>query len=239
MSHADPSKKLILIVEDELAIRDMLRMALHNAGFDTIEAGDVHSAYEMVKQSQPSLILLDWMLPGTSGPELIRRLKRDRTSSDLPIIMLTAKSGEDEKIVGLESGADDYITKPFSPRELIARIKALLRRTLSGGASEVLSVGCLSLDYEAHRVLIGDEEIRLGPTEYKLLHCLMQSKGRVLSRGQILDRVWGDASVIEDRTVDVHVRRLRTALTTDSGVSCADLIDTVRGVGYKIDEPAI
>ena len=219
----------ILIVEDEQPIREMIAFHLSRAGYETLEAKDCREARELLADQRPDLALIDWMLPDMSGLELTRNLKRDRDNEDLAIIMLTARAEERDKVSGLEGGADDYITKPFSPRELVARIQSVLRR---GGNSndETLSAGVIQLDAAGHRVLSSGEEIRLGPTEYRLLHFLMTHAERVYSRTQLLDRVWGANVYVEERTVDVHVRRLRKAL----GESGADnYIQTVRGAGYR------
>ncbi len=232
--------KKILIVEDELAIREMIRTALDMAGFHCFEAGDAHEAHIQVVDYKPDLILLDWMLPGNSGLELIRRLKRESIHSNIPVIMLTARTDEDNKIQGLNTGADDYVTKPFSPRELIARINALLRRTAPDMESGRLTMGGLELDDNSHRVFISDKAIDIGPTEFKLLRFFMAHRDRAFSRNQILDHVWGGNVYIEERTVDVHIRRLRKALRqlgTDP-VDYGSFIQTVRGTGYRFSELA-
>lgn len=219
----------ILIVEDEQAIREMIAFHLSRAGYDTLEAKDCREARELLADQRPDLALVDWMLPDMSGLELTRNLKRDKDNEDLAVIMLTARAEERDKVSGLEGGADDYITKPFSPRELVARIQAVLRRAGNSG-DETLSAGVIDLDAAGHRVLSAGEEIKLGPTEYRLLHFLMTHAERVYSRTQLLDRVWGANVYVEERTVDVHVRRLRKAL----GESGADnYIQTVRGAGYR------
>jgi two-component system phosphate regulon response regulator PhoB len=219
----------ILVVEDEAAIRQMLVFNLTRAGFEVDEAEDCHSARERIVDGRPDLVLVDWMLPDSSGLELTRELRRDDANAALPIIMLTAKADEREKIIGLDGGADDYITKPFSPRELIARINALLRRATPSGDAP-LQFGKLQLDPVSHRLLAGDDEIRLGPTEFRLLKFLMENPERVYSRGQLLDHVWGQNVYVEERTVDVHVRRLRKALEAHD----ADHhVQTVRGAGYR------
>ena len=219
----------ILIVEDEQAIREMIAFHLSRAGYETIEARDCREARELLADERPDLALVDWMLPDVSGLELTRMLKRDKNYEDLAIIMLTARAEERDMVSGLEGGADDYITKPFSPRELVARIQAVLRR--SGSANdEIVNAGVLELDIGGHRVLAGNTEIRLGPTEYRLLHFLMTHPDRVYSRTQLLDRVWGANVYVEERTVDVHVRRLRKALA-DFGAD--KYIQTVRGAGYR------
>ena len=223
------SAQKILIVEDEQAIREMIAFHLSRAGFETLEAENCREARELLADHQPDLALIDWMLPDMSGLELTRNLKRDKDNEDLAIIMLTARAEERDKVSGLEGGADDYITKPFSPRELVARIQAVLRRAGNTG-DETLSAGVIDLDAAGHRVLCAGEEIKLGPTEYRLLHFLMTHAERVYSRTQLLDRVWGANVYVEERTVDVHVRRLRKAL----GESGADnYIQTVRGAGYR------
>jgi two-component system phosphate regulon response regulator PhoB len=223
------SANKILIVEDEQAIREMIAFHLSRAGFETIEARDSREARELIADSLPDLALIDWMLPDISGLELTRLLKRDEAYEDLAIIMLTARAEERDKISGLEGGADDYVTKPFSPRELIARIHAVLRRAGSP-TDELVTAGVLELDTAGHRVLSSGREIKLGPTEYRLLHFLMTHPERVYSRTQLLDRVWGANVYVEERTVDVHVRRLRKALS-DAGAD--DYIQTVRGAGYR------
>jgi len=223
------SANRILIVEDEQAIREMIAFHLSRAGFETMEARDSREARELIADNRPDLALIDWMLPDISGLELTRMLKRDESYEDLAIIMLTARAEERDKISGLEGGADDYVTKPFSPRELIARIHAVLRRA-GAPADEVLGAGVLEVDTAGHRVLSSGREIKLGPTEYRLLHFLVTHPERVYSRAQLLDRVWGANVYVEERTVDVHVRRLRKALS-DAGAD--DYIQTVRGAGYR------
>lgn len=220
----------ILVVEDEAPIRDMIGMSLERAGFNWIAAESVEEARSRLVDEAPDLILLDWMLPGLSGLDFARQLRRDDSTCDLPVIMLTARDAEDDMIRGLEGGVDDYLTKPFSPRELVARIRTVLRR--SGGGSEApITIGGLSLDPTSHRVRAGEDKIELGPTEFRLLHFFMQHPDRVFSREQLLDRVWGRNVYIDDRTVDVHIRRLRKALAP-CGVD--GLIQTVRGAGYRL-----
>ena len=219
----------ILIVEDEQAIREMTAFHLSRAGYDVLEAQNCREARALLADNRPDLALIDWMLPDMSGLELTRTLKRDKEFEDLAIIMLTARADERDKVSGLEGGADDYITKPFSPRELVARIKAVLRRAVHS-TDEVVSAGVLEIDAAGHRVLSSGQEIKLGPTEYRLLHFLVTHAGRVYSRTQLLDRVWGANVYVEERTVDVHIRRLRKALTV---VSADDYIQTVRGAGYR------
>lgn len=224
------SNKTILVVDDEAPIRDMLRLALEMADYKVLEAGDAQSAHSLIVDNKPDMILLDWMLPGTSGIELARRLKREELSHDIPIIMLTAKSEEDNKVQGLELGADDYITKPFSPRELIARLKAVLRRADSSDKAEPIRIANLELDPASHRVTIDDKPIQLGPTEFRLLEFFLTHQERVYSRNQLLDHVWGGNVYVEERTIDVHIRRLRKALTLEGHDR---FIQTVRGAGYR------
>ncbi len=219
----------ILIVEDEQAIREMIAFQLARAGFDTLEAENSAQARALIADERPELALVDWMLPDMSGLELTRLLKRDKRYEDLAIIMLTARTAEGDKVSGLEGGADDYITKPFSPRELIARIKAVLRRSQSS-QGETINVGPLAVDPAAHRVSVEGKDVRLGPTEFRLLKFLMTHAERVYSRTQLLDQVWGANVYVEERTVDVHVRRLRKALS-DRGAD--QYIQTVRGAGYR------
>ena len=221
-----------LIVDDEFAIRDMLRMALEIAGFDVVEAENILDAHRLVVDERPDIVLLDWMLPGGSGIELLRRLKRNDATRDIPVIMLTAKTAEDNVIQGLEVGADDYITKPFAPRELVARIKALLRRAKGGDSNELLQAKELTLDTNSRRIFISEKPVDMGPTEFNLLQFFMSHPERAYTRNQLLDHVWGANVYVEERTVDVHIRRLRKALQTE----CADysnLIQTVRGTGYR------
>jgi two-component system phosphate regulon response regulator PhoB len=222
----------ILLVEDEAPIRQMLAFNLTRAGFEVDEAEDCSSARTLIADSPPDLVLIDWMLPDSSGLELTRALRREEANKELPIIMLTAKAEERDKVIGLEGGADDYITKPFSAKELIARINALLRRS-APAEDESLSAGQLTLDPASHRVSAGRAEIALGPTEYKLLKFLMQNPERVYSRGQLLDYVWGQNVYVEERTVDVHVRRLRMALEQHD---VDHFVQTVRGAGYRFSE---
>jgi len=219
----------ILIVEDEQPIREMIAFHLSRAGYETLEAADCRTARQLLADERPDLALIDWMLPDISGLELTRMLKRDKDYEDLAIIMLTARAEERDKISGLDGGADDYITKPFSPRELLARIQAVLRRGVNSG-EEPLNAGVLELDSAGHRVLASGNEIKLGPTEFRLLQFLMTHPDRVYSRAQLLDRVWGANVYVEERTVDVHVRRLRKALTPGRA---DDYIQTVRGSGYR------
>lgn len=226
------NERKVLIVDDEFAIRDMLRMALEIAEFRCIEAENIQDAFTLIVDERPDIVLLDWMLPGGSGLELLRRLKRTDTTRDLPVIMLTAKTAEDNVIQGLDVGADDYITKPFAPRELIARIKALLRRASGGDEMDRIQVGELVLDGESRRVFLVDHPVDMGPTEFNLLHFFMSHPERAYSRNQLLDQVWGANVYVEERTVDVHIRRLRKALQT-AVADYSDLIQTVRGTGYR------
>ena len=221
--------KKILIVEDEQAIRDMVALHLSRAGYDVLEAADCREARAVIADDLPDLALVDWMLPDMSGLELTRMLKRDSELDDLAIIMLTARAEERDMVSGLDSGADDYITKPFSPRELLARIQAVLRRSATHGDGPI-EAGVLEIDPAGHRVLSSGNELKLGPTEYRLLHFLATHPDRVYSRAQLLDRVWGANVYVEERTVDVHVRRLRKAL---SGARADGYIQTVRGAGYR------
>jgi two-component system phosphate regulon response regulator PhoB len=225
----------ILIVDDEKPIRDMLRMALELASFTCLEAENAQQAYVMAIDHSPQLILLDWMLPGGSGIEVLRRLKRDDATVEIPVIMLTAKTEEDNKVQGLDVGADDYITKPFAPKELIARIRAVLRRAGTIVEDTVLEADALKLDIASHRVFIGEQPIDMGPTEFKLLTFFMSHRDRVYTRGQLLDHVWGGNVYVEERTVDVHIRRLRKALQAllPCGRDYGKLIQTVRGTGYR------
>lgn len=219
----------VLIVEDEAPIREMIAFHLGRAGYQTFEAENCREARALLADERPHLALVDWMLPDMSGLELTRMLKRDPENDDLAIIMLTARTDEFDKIAGLEGGADDYVTKPFSPRELVARIQAVMRRT-GGSGDDLISLGKLELDEASHRVRANGNEIRLGPTEYRLLQFLMSHPDRVYSRAQLLDRIWGANVYVEERTVDVHVRRLRKALTKEAADG---YIQTIRGAGYR------
>ncbi|MEY2909120.1 MAG: phosphate regulon transcriptional regulatory protein PhoB [Pseudomonadota bacterium] len=221
-----------LIVDDEFAIRDMLRMALEIAGFDVVEAENILDAHRLVVDERPDIVLLDWMLPGGSGIELLRRLKRNDATREIPVIMLTAKTAEDNVIQGLEVGADDYITKPFAPRELVARIKALLRRAKGGDSNELLQAKELTLDTNSRRIFISEKPVDMGPTEFNLLQFFMSHPERAYTRNQLLDHVWGANVYVEERTVDVHIRRLRKALQTEFA-DYSNLIQTVRGTGYR------
>lgn len=220
----------ILIVEDEKPIRDMIAFGLRRAGFEVLEAEDTRSARTLIADSRPDLVLVDWMLPDASGLELTRALKKDKDTREVPVIMLTAKAEEQDKVAGLEGGADDYVTKPFSPRELLARINAVLRRSASVGVEETIDVGQLRLDGAGHRILCGEATVPLGPTEYRLLSFFITHAERVYTRSQLLDRVWGGNVYVEERTVDVHIRRLRKAL---EAFQCDAYVQTVRGAGYR------
>lgn len=223
------SPKKVLIVDDEAPIREMIAVALEMAGYECLEADSANAAHAIIVDDKPDMVLLDWMMPGTSGVDFARRLRKDELTSDLPIIMLTAKGEEDNKIKGLECGVDDYITKPFSPRELVARLKTVLRRTTPKGIEEPVSVDGLTLDPISHRVTSDANPIELGPTEFRLLQFFMTHQDRAYSRSQLLDMVWGGNVYVEERTVDVHIRRLRKAL----GERHDYLVQTVRGTGYR------
>lgn len=221
----------ILVVEDEPAIQELLALNITQAGHNAMRALSVEHAQELLRETMPDLILLDWMLPGTNGLEFARKLKSDNVTKAIPIIMLTARGDEYDKVRGLEVGADDYVTKPFSPRELNARIKAVLRRRAPQMTDDPIEVSGLRLDPTTHRVTGNDKVIDLGPTEFRLLHFFMTNAERVHTRSQLLDKVWGDRVFVEDRTVDVHIRRLRNALSISGH---EDLIQTVRGAGYRL-----
>jgi two-component system phosphate regulon response regulator PhoB len=220
----------ILIVEDEAPIREMIAFGLRRAGFEVNEAPDARSARSQLADRRPDLLLVDWMLPDMSGLELTRQVKREPATRDLPVIMLTARAAEGDKVAGLDGGADDYVTKPFSPRELLSRINAVLRRSGGAGDEETLEAGGLVMDRAGHRVTAGGREVDLGPTEYRMLEFFMQNPERVFARAQLLDRVWGGNVYIEERTIDVHIRRLRKALEESR---LDGLIQTVRGAGYR------
>jgi two-component system phosphate regulon response regulator PhoB len=227
-------QKRILIVDDEPAIRDMVAFALRKHGYEPVHAGDGGEAQGAIADRVPDLILLDWMLPGSSGLELARRWRRDALTREVPIIMLTARSEEDDRVGGLEAGVDDYVVKPFSTRELLARIRAVMRRTREDDADGSIGAGGLRIDGGAHRVFAGvrgeERPVPVGPTEYRLLHFFMTHPDRVYSRGQLLDQVWGGSAYVEERTVDVHIRRLRKALEP---FALEGLVQTVRGAGYR------
>ena len=226
--------KTVLIVDDEAPIREMIAVALQMAGYHCLEAHNAQTAHALIVDHQPDIVLLDWMMPDVSGIELARRLKREPMTAKIPIIMLTARGEEDNKIQGLEAGADDYITKPFSPRELIARLKAVLRRTATAGIDESIEVEGLCLDPSSQRVSSDGSPLEIGPTEFRLLQFFMSNPERAYSRSQLLDQVWGGNVYVEERTVDVHIRRLRKAL----GEKYDHLIQTVRGTGYRFSTRA-
>ncbi|CAI8258259.1 MAG: Phosphate regulon transcriptional regulatory protein PhoB [SAR92 bacterium MED-G29] len=223
-------KHTILLVDDEAAIRDMLSLALEAADYNVLVAENAQQAHATIIDRHPDLVLLDWMMPGTTGLELLRRLKRDELTAKIPVIMLTAKTEEDSKISGLDAGADDYISKPFSPRELMSRVKAVLRRIGRDELKEPITVGELIFDPIGHRVSIANEPINLGPTEYRLLQFFLTHQERVYSRDQILDYVWGGNVYLDERTVDVHIRRLRKAISV---AGHENYVQTVRGAGYR------
>mgnify|MGYP002129869328 CR=1 FL=1 len=220
----------ILIVDDEAPIREMIAVALEMAGYDCLEAENSQQAHAIIVDRKPDLILLDWMLPGMSGVEFAKRLRSEERTRSIPLIMLTARGEEQDKVAGLEAGADDYVTKPFSPRELVARIKAVLRRRAPETTEDAVEIGGLRLDPATHRLAANGNPVNLGPTEFRLLHFLMTHPERVHSRAQLLDQVWGDHVFVEERTVDVHIRRLRRALEP-SGFD--RFVQTVRGAGYR------
>ena len=221
----------ILLVEDEPAIQELIAANLMRAGHHVVRAGDAETAQRIVRDALPDLVLLDWMLPGMSGVEFAKRLRSEERTRSIPLIMLTARGEETDKVLGLESGADDYITKPFSPRELVARIKAVLRRRAPETTEDAVEIGGLRLDPATHRLTADGKPVNLGPTEFRLLHFLMTHPERVHSRAQLLDQVWGDHVFVEERTVDVHIRRLRSALEPSNHDG---LVQTVRGSGYRL-----
>lgn len=220
----------ILVVDDEPAIREMVGFALTREGFEFLEARDAEEAQTRIADDNPDLLLLDWMLPGVSGIDLARRLKSHPDTQELPIIMLTARSDEAHKVKGLEIGADDYVTKPFSPRELVARVRAVLRRAPPRAGDNILAVADIELDADSHRVTVAGQSLELGPTEFRLLRFLMTHMERVYSRSQLIDLVWGSNAYVEERTVDVHIGRLRKALMPSGHQR---LIQTVRSAGYR------
>jgi two-component system phosphate regulon response regulator PhoB len=223
----------ILVVEDEPQVQELLAVNLEHAGHRVLRAASAEEAENAIREELPDVLILDWMLPGESGVTLARRLRAEERTRELPILMLTARAMEQDKVSGLDAGADDYLTKPFSPKELAARIKAVLRRRAPQLADDVVEIGGLRLDPAARRVSAGGAAVELAPTEFRLLHFLMTHPERVHSRAQLLDRVWGDHVFIEERTVDVHVKRLREALAP---VHCSALIETVRGAGYRLTQ---
>jgi two-component system phosphate regulon response regulator PhoB len=230
----------ILIVEDEPSIAELIAVNLSHAGFLPVRAFQTEQASQLMKEVLPDLVVLDWMLPGKSGVQFAKELRSNERTKDIPIILLTARSEEMDKIAGLEAGADDYLTKPFSPKELVARIRAVLRRRSPQLADEVVQINNLRLDPVSHRVMAtnGADEVSLdlGPTEFRLLHFFMTHPERVHSRGQLLDKVWGDHVFVEERTVDVHIKRLRAALAPSN---CQNLIETVRGSGYRLTKTPV
>jgi len=228
-------RKRILIVEDEASIRDMVAFALRRADMEPLHATDARAAQHAIAESIPDLILLDWMLPGTSGLELARRLRREESTREIPIIMLTARGEEIDRVNGLEAGVDDYVVKPFSTRELLARIRAVLRRAQGDDGSGNIEIGGLRVDGPAHRVYANNEPVQIGPTEYRLLHFFATHPERVYSRAQLLDHVWGGSVYVEERTVDVHIRRLRQTLEPHG---LDRLVQTVRGAGYRFSAQA-
>ena len=223
----------VMVVEDEPAIQELIAFNLKQAGYFVMEAPSAEHASRMIKETLPDLILLDWMLPGISGIEFARKIKGDSYTKAIPVIMLTARGEEQDKVKGLETGADDYVTKPFSPRELNARIKAVLRRRAPQMTDELVEVAGLSLDPLTHRVTGHSSPVNLGPTEFRLLHFFMTHPERVHSRSQLLDNVWGNQAYIEERTVDVHIRRLRRALEPTRHDA---LVQTIRGAGYRLSQ---
>jgi two-component system, OmpR family, phosphate regulon response regulator PhoB len=223
-------QKQILIVDDEPAIRDMVAFALRKAEYEPVHAGDTREAQAAIVSRVPDLILLDWMLPGMSGVEFARRLRKEGLTREVPIIMLTARGEENDRVSGLEAGVDDYVVKPFSARELLARIKAVMRRSRGDEEDGSVALGGLRIDGAAHRVYAGETPIHIGPTEYRLLHFFMTHPERVYSRTQLLDHVWGGNVYVEERTVDVHIRRLRKTLEPHA---LDALVQTVRGAGYR------
>jgi len=227
---AEVRRKTVLIVDDEAAIREMVSLALETAKFNVLEASDSQEGHAIIIDSQPDVVLLDWMMPGTTGLELLRRLRRDPLTEKIPVILLTAKTSEDSKITGLDSGADDFISKPFSPKELVSRIRAVIRRSTVTEPSEPIKVGEMLFDPESHRVSICDEPVDIGPTEYRMLQFFLTHQERVYSRDQILDHVWGANVYLDERTVDVHIRRLRKAISV---AGHEKYVQTVRGAGYR------
>ena len=223
----------ILIVEDEESILELIAINLHQAGFNPIRSLNAEYAETLIREALPDLIILDWMLPGMSGVEFAKRVRGNPNTKNIPIIMLTAKSDESNKLKGLDTGADDYMTKPFSPKELIARIKAVLRRKSPELVDEPISIKGLALDPNKHLLQYNKKTITIGPTEFKLLNFFMKNPDRVFSRNQILDKIWGNKSDIDDRTVDVHIKRLRDTLKISGQES---LIKTIRGIGYRLSK---
>lgn len=223
----------VLLVEDDEDIGEMLQLSLQSSGVNVTWCIDVMRAQESLKDAVPDIILLDWMLPGISGPDWVRFLKSHEVNKDIPIIMLTARGAEEDKLQGFETGVDDYLTKPFSVRELLARMQAILRRVDRDETVKTLSFGAIVIETENHRVSVDQVDVLMSPTEYKLLSFFVANPNKVHSRDQLLDQVWGDQVYVEDRTVDVHIRRLRKILETQQ---CAHYVKTVRGFGYKLSE---
>ncbi len=221
---------LVLLVEDEAAIREMLQFSLERAGFELVLSNEVNAAKKCIQQQIPDIILLDWMLPGTSGIEFAKQLRKTENTSQIPIIMITARTEEDDMILALDAGADDYITKPFSTKELVARIKSVLRRSKPDNSGEMIKIQNLVLDPISQRVTIDNNSVNLGPLEYRLLHFFMTHSERVFSRSQLLDFIWGENVYIDERTVDVHIRRLRKVISVSA---CDRFVQTVRGSGYR------
>jgi two-component system phosphate regulon response regulator PhoB len=224
----------IMVVEDEPAILELLKVNLVDAGYEVRAAGDAESAQALLKDNLPDLLLLDWMLPGQSGLSFAKQLRADARTRELPVIMVTARTDEADRVAGLEAWVDDYVTKPFSPRELKARIKSVLRRRAPEAAQEPLTAGALTLDPSTHRVTVGGQPVHIGPTEFRLLRFFLARPERVHTRSALLDQVWGNNVYIEERTVDVHIRRLRLALEPHGQ---DNLIETVRGSGYRLAVP--
>ncbi|OBU11139.1 phosphate regulon transcriptional regulator PhoB [Morganella psychrotolerans] len=220
----------ILVVEDEAPIREMVCFVLEQNGYQPIEADDYDATIARLVEPFPDMVLLDWMIPGGTGIQIIKYMKRDNELRDIPVMMLTARGEEEDRVKGLETGADDYLTKPFSPKELVARVKAILRRISPMAADDLIAMNGLTLDPASHRVTSNDNPLDMGPTEFKLLHFFMTHPERVYSREQLLNYVWGENVYVEDRTVDVHIRRLRKALETHGHDK---MIQTVRGTGYR------
>jgi two-component system phosphate regulon response regulator PhoB len=235
MSH----KPRILVVEDEAAIAELIEVNLRHAGYESVLAFDSRAAQREVNDRLPDAILLDWMLPGESGLTLARQWRANPRTRNVPILMLTARAEEADRVSGLDAGADDYIVKPFSTKELLARVRAVLRRRAPHATGEAVTVGALTLDPAEHRVTWGGAPVKLGPTEFRLLHHLLRTPERVHSRAQLLDKVWGDHVFIEERTVDVHVKRLRESLCGAAGQAGAAAIETVRGAGYRLNARAM
>ena len=220
----------VLVVDDESAIREMIRFGLEKSGMAVQCAASGQEALVRINEQKPDIILLDWMMPNMSGPQLLRRLQKDQVQTEIPVIMLTARISEDDKVTGLNAGADDYVVKPFSPRELIARINAVLRRTEPGDEDGRIMAGAITMDTMSRQVFLDQEPVRIAPTEYRLLEFLMTHANRLYSRAQLLDHIWGANAFLEERTVDVHIRRLRKILET---ADLAQYIQTVRGHGYR------